>query len=45
MAGVMPVQNSVLSAHAYMKVTPWCAECKTARTCCRREGGMTMQFL
>ena len=45
MAGVMPGQKTVFSARAVMEVTPWCAECKTVRTCCRREGGMTMRFL
>ena len=34
MAGVMPGQNTVFLAHAFMEVTPWCAECKTFRTCC-----------
>ena len=45
MAGVMPGQNTVLSVRAFMEVTPWCAECRTVRTCCRREGGMTVRFL
>ena len=45
MVGVMPGQNTVLSARSFIEVTPWCAECKTVRTCCRMEGGMTMRFL
>ena len=45
MAGVMPGQNTVLSAHAVMGVTPWWAECKTVRMCWRREGGIMMRFL
>ena len=42
MAWVMPGQNAVLSTCAFVEVTPWCAECKTVRTCWQREGGMTM---
>ena len=34
MAGVMPGQNTVLSAYAFMEVTAWCGECKAVRTCC-----------
>ena len=45
MALVMPGQNTVLSARAVMEVTPWCAECKTVKICCLRDGGMTMRFL
>ena len=45
MVGVMPGQNTVVSARVVMEVTPWFAEWRTDRTCCWSEGGMTMQSL
>ena len=32
MAVVMPGQNTVLSAHAVIEITPWCAEWSIVRT-------------
>ena len=34
MAGVMPGQNTVVSARAVVEVTPCCAEWSIVRTCC-----------
>ena len=45
MAGVIPGQNTVDSAHALMEVTPWWAQCSTLRMCGRRVGGMTILSL
>ena len=41
MAAVMPSQKTVASARAVIDVTPWWAQWRTFRICCRSDRGMT----
>ena len=44
-SGVMPGQKVEVFTQVIIDITPWWVECSMVRTCCRRDGGMTMRSL